>query len=174
MIKKIFFIPFILLLTAFVVFAQEEKNNPPPKQQNMQAMAALFKMSDDELEKLAVAIERIRKIPQEQRRQMAQEMQCCGHGKNRDEQKRMMKKMRSRFQNEERKILNQYFKTLDEESAEAEREAFVKMSPRERREFMKKIREKINVPEETVPDGENPPPPQHKPFPRGPCGEKDF
>ncbi len=156
MIKKLFIVPAIFATMTFAVFAQEKNDLPAPEAPNIRGMAMIFQMSDDELDKLAIAIERIRKIPQAQRQQMAQEMQRCEHAKNRAEKNRMMKKMRSRFQKEQCEILDRYYATLDAETAQKEREAFVKMSQRERHEFINKAREKLGVP--TLP----PPPPLEK------------
>ncbi|MCR5183861.1 MAG: hypothetical protein K6B46_04080 [Opitutales bacterium] len=154
--KSIVALILVFCFGALNVFGQEQQlqkndnelvsqSETKADKQRIRPIRTLFQMSDQELDKLAIAIERIRKIPQEKRRQIAQEMDKFEKSKNQTDARKMMKKMHSHFRDEQRKILNQYFSTLDEATAKAEREAFIKMSPRERFEFMKKASEAIGI-----------------------------
>lgn len=126
---------------------------PPPHAPNMkkvskrelQMLKTLFLMSDKELARMRELITKLERTPEAKRRKMAEDLERATSDDPSVQQK-FMDEMRRRFETRRKNLLERYYATLPEKQAKAEAEAFLKMSRREKFEYMNAIRAKLGMP----------------------------
>lgn len=125
----------------------------------LQMLKALFLMSDKELSHMRELITKLERMPEEKRRKMAEDLDRATSG-NPAAQQKVIDEMRHNFERRQNNLLERYYATLPKDRAKAEAEAFLKMSRREKFEYMISVREKLGLPPRKNGDRKNEPPPQ--------------
>lgn len=144
-----------------------DREPPPPPPRNvspreMQMLKTLFSMSDEELARIRELITRLERTPESTRRAMARDLENAT-SKDPETREKFMTEMRRRYDERRRNLLARYYATLPEAQAQAEAEAFLKMSKREQFDYLRDVREKLGLPKPEAgkrrgPDKKAPPP----------------
>lgn len=144
-----------------------DRESPPPPPRNvspreMQMLKTLFSMSDEELARIRELITRLERTPESTRRAMARDLENAT-SKDPETREKFMTEMRRRYDERRRNLLARYYATLPEAQAQAEAEAFLKMSKREQFDYLRDVREKLGLPKPEAgkrrgPDKKAPPP----------------
>ncbi|MCD8284273.1 MAG: hypothetical protein LUD39_00720 [Opitutae bacterium] len=168
---------------------RDDKMPPPPihrkgaSKEELQMMQALFSMSDEQLARMRGAIEHIERTPIKKRKQMAEDLARATSDDPAVRQK-FVEEMRERFEREINSLLAKYYASIPEEQAKEEAAAFLKMSKKEQRAYVMKVREKLGIKEPRNEMRDRPPRakseqaaegmPEHARDQRGAQGQGDF
>lgn len=108
-------------------------------------LKTLFAMSNKELARLRGIIAHLEQIPEAKRKKMAEDLERAT-SEDAAKRQKFMQEMRSRFEARRKNLLARYYATLPKEQAEAEAEAFLKMSKHEQMKYIEGVRQKLGLP----------------------------
>lgn len=133
-----------------IALGEDDVPPPPPpcgfSREEAKLMRSLFLLSDAQLHRLGDFIRRLEKMPRERRRQMAEDLERVSAETTPEKRAAYEKEMRERFRRAQENLLDRYFSTLSPEQADAEREKFLGLDRKARREYIMGVREKLGLP----------------------------
>ena len=128
-------------------FPDSELPPPPPpgafSKEEAGLIKSVFTMSDAELRNLRTLIERLERVPAEQRRRLAADLERASQDMTAEQRENYMKNVRERFRKSQSNLLVRYFSSLSPKQADAERRKFLALDAAGRRRYLAQIREKM-------------------------------
>lgn len=121
---------------------------PPPcafSREEAQLMRSLFLLSNAQLHRLGEFVRHLEKMSPERRRQMAADLDRAASEMPAEKRALFEKEMRERFRRSQENLLDRYFSTLSPEQADIEREKFLALDKKARREYLMAVREKLGL-----------------------------